>query len=260
MFDVLDNPRVQELLLQAEEAVGLLGGGDDAELREALTAIYGDLGKLVHGLARQRKPEILRVPDDPDDDPDLDDGPGMSTTFDPDAVETSLADFTDEDDYTAIPGPDELMRHAADLDDGEPVETMSLRELSRIMGEQGRFWERDLSELLSLLTPPEDLVDPDVMPEEASKVQWASGELAGRLADTPDAVQTAVLGMLAARARNVAAHLDVDIGPRMAIERLRRYREHQDLPWVAGLLPNARPEGRTWAEDAGSFWELLRPV
>lgn len=241
MFDILDNPRVQELLAQAEDAVTLMQ--DDADptaghdVADALTAIYGELGRAVHGLARQAKRTAAPTPK-------------LSAVAPHD-------DYTGEDDLTAIPGPEELLLREEAFLPSRPV-AIDLQSLAGVMGTSSR--SGDLYALLSLLTPPVDLIDPASMPEEASKVQWASGELSGRLADAAREVQIAVLAMLAARARNVAAHLDVDIGPRMALDRLKRYRDHEDLPWVQGLLPNARPEHDTWAEDAAAYWALLRPA
>jgi hypothetical protein len=208
LTDVLTHPRIEELLAQADEARTQLQDDDDPlaehDVAEALSAIYEELGRAVHGLALETR-HTRRSP------------PSAS-------------------------GP----------------EVITLGALRRVMGESSR--SGDLYALLSLLTPPADLLDPAAMPDEASKVQWASGELSGRLADAAREVQIAVLAMLAARARNVALHLEIDIGPRMAIDRLKRYRDHEDLPWVQGLVPNARPELDSWADDARAYWELLRPV
>lgn len=227
MFDVLHHARVQQLLQQADEARVLLEAGDDPAVREALTSVYADLGKEIHALARERT-----------------------------ALAAELAPFDDEDDHTAIPGPEILIDQLVEGAPEEgPVDILGLTHLGHLLG--GADLE-PLDALLQVIVPPRDLSDPETMPEEVAKVQWASGELEGRLEGLPDALQTAVVGLLASRTRNMAAHLDVDIGPRRTLERLRRFREHQDLPWVGGLLPDARPERATWAADARAYWELLR--
>lgn len=241
MPDVFDSPRVQELLQQAEDARVSLDPGP--VLDEALDGLYRAVGRELHIWVRRERPDLLLS------------GEGPTPLELSDLPE--LADYTGEDDLTEIPEPGSLLGPREESA-GPEIPQSSLASIQASMRALGGVGEHDLSELLALLRPPRDLIDPAVMPDEASKVQWASGELAGRLADTPEVLQVAVLGMLAARARNVAEHLDVDIGPRMAIDRLRRYRDQQDLPSVAGLLPNARPELATWAEDARAFWELLR--
>lgn len=239
--DALDHPRIRELLLQAEDVRASLGEGD-AILREALDDVHRELGRQFHLWAHAAQPELFVV-----------ESPAAEELADL----PELPDYTGEDDLTEIPDPEDLLAYRRELE-GPAGESLSLDTIAERMEALGSV-ENDLGELLDLLRPPRDLVDPRVMPDEASKVQWASGELAGRLADSPSCVQAAVLGMLAARARNVAEHLDVDIGPRMAIDRLRRYRDQQDLPSVAGLSPNARPERASWADDARAFWEMLRP-
>jgi len=70
-------------------------------------------------------------------------------------------------------------------------------------------------------------------------------------------VQQALLGMLAARARHLQEKLEVDVGPRLALDRLRRYRKQAGLPPVVGLLPDRGPEAGAWAEDAKRWWTVL---
>ncbi len=120
-------------------------------------------------------------------------------------------------------------------------------------------WVAHVIEFMELLGMPQDLLASAAMPEEASRVQWAAGQVESRLAACPVPVQSAVLAMLASRARNLAAHLDVDVGPRRALDRLKRYRDAHDLPIVAGLAPGPHPERDTWAEDARAWWALVGP-
>ena len=55
-MDLLDNARIKQLLEQAESAVRMLSRVDShgkRQVKHALTGIYEDLGRHVHGLARK---------------------------------------------------------------------------------------------------------------------------------------------------------------------------------------------------------------
>ncbi len=229
MHDVFDLPQVQTLLQQADEAQAMLEQQPSPTVREVLREIHRELGALVHGWAR-------RV--------ERGEAPGAF-----------LADFTGEVEHTAIPSPAESGRFEASATPGE-LHPVTLSELAEPRG--ALVVPLASSGVFDVLALPDDLGDPAVIPDEAAIVQWASAELDGRFAAVPRPVQAILLAMLAARARNVSAYLEVDIGPRMALERLRRHREREDLPWVAGLIPGARPEKSTWAEEARACWGLLR--
>ena len=62
---------------------------------------------------------------------------------------------------------------------------------------------------------------------------------------------------MAARARHLQEVLEVDVGPRVALDRLRSFSQASGLSWVAGLDPNGSPERNTWAEDAVTWWNKL---
>lgn len=237
-MDPLNDPRVADLL-EKIEAVRVLS--DPAEL----TDLYAELGTRVHALWQQAQqvdaPQTLEyIP--------------------------TWGDLPDEDDLTDIPDPSSfLSRPAAEAEPPGPVVRLDeLRQL-RATGNgplsvtrgSSLSWREPLDELLDLIAIPGDLADPSLMPSEASTVQWASGELQNRIARFPEPVRQALLGLLAVRARNLASNLDVDIGPKMALDRLKRIRSSHELPWVVALLPNARPETGSWVADARAFWELL---
>jgi hypothetical protein len=67
-----------------------------------------------------------------------------------------------------------------------------------------------------------------------------------------------VLGLLGARAHHLRNRLDSDVAPRVLLDKLQRYRIEHNLPNVAALLPQPRPEHATWEEDARRWWTLLR--
>jgi hypothetical protein len=118
-------------------------------------------------------------------------------------------------------------------------------------------WKHRLDDLLGLLILPTSFADADDLAVEASRVQWATNDLELRLLGFPAEIQVAVVAMLAARAQLLRSRLDLDVGPRMSLDRLQRYRIDQDLPAIAGLLPTPRPEQGTWEEDARQWWALL---
>lgn len=298
LTELLGNPRIAQLLRDADQASSLLArdpsGVSSADVREALASIHRDLGRELHTLVAERGPTQEPIPT-PEEPPSF--GPGDASTVLPTAPATlaplasSRDPLYDDDWYTdeaAGAGPlfadDDLsdehtdVPEADDEDTGRPVtaevgpvgEVVSLNalvadsedpdgELSALRAHERPAWARELADLLDLVALPDDLVDPGVLPDEASKVQWASGEVDHRLPRFPQRVQLALIGLLAARARNVQAHLDLDIGPRMAVDRLRRYRELNDLPWVVGITPGPGPETTSWADDAEAYWLLLRP-
>lgn len=240
-MQLFDDPRVQELLEQIEGVSNPLD-------RDELERLFRKLGKRVHAIWLG-DPQSFGAADLAWRVPAWDD----------------LPDLPEQDDHTEIPDPASFQRHLTPADEPVPGELTRLEDLQ---GQQGTGalatlrgsslpWREALDDLLDLIVLPPDLRDPAAMPTEASKVQWGSGELGGRISRFPEPVQQALLALLAARARNLATYLDVDIGPRMALDRLKRVRASQDLPWVVGLTPNAQPETDSWANDARAFWTLL---
>ncbi|MEQ1503204.1 MAG: hypothetical protein ABMB14_13285 [Myxococcota bacterium] len=124
-------------------------------------------------------------------------------------------------------------------------------------GREPPTWKHRLDELLRMLDLPGSFADADELAIEASRVQWATNDLAARLLGLPAEIQTGVVAMLAARAQHLRHRLDVDVGPRMSLDRLQRYRIDEDLPSVAALLPTPRPEHGAWEEDTRRWWALL---
>ena len=85
----------------------------------------------------------------------------------------------------------------------------------------------------------------------------ASSELVSRLVGLPAEVQVWFLGLLAARCQRLIEVLEVVVGPRLSLDRMRRYALSNDLPTVAGLDASPRPEYGSWAEDARQWWAVL---
>src|SRR5690606_2665470 len=117
-------------------------------------------------------------------------------------------------------------------------------------------WVDDLRDLLDLLDGGTAESESELA-VETTRVQWATIGLPDRLAPLPDVVRQAMVGLLAARARHLQERLREDVGPRLALERLRRYRSEAGLTPVVGLLPERSPELATWADDARHWWKVL---
>jgi len=121
----------------------------------------------------------------------------------------------------------------------------------------GTEWIERLADLLELVALPTDLTSPTELAAEASLVQWSTADLDATWAPFPPAIKAALLGLLAARARHLQDHLAVDVGPRIALERLSTYRERAGLVKVEGLYPERAPQSGTWQADAARWWETL---
>jgi hypothetical protein len=293
--EVLHHARLSRLLRDADEARALLqrSSRGASDVQQALDSIHRDLGRALHELVSpaashdfapplvgaasfgeeggtvfptQASANPLSSPVDPlyDDD--------WYTEEKQNADAPLFADGELTDDDTDVPEAEPFLTRKRQDAVVEPPhqEVLALErlmddavdpsgDLAALRSDDPPAWLAELNELLALVAPPRDLVDVELLPEEASKVQWAAGELDVRLPRLPERVQLAVLGLLAARCRNLQAHLDLDLGPRKALDRLRRYRQNNDLPWVRGLVASMGPESDSWADDALSYWLLLRP-
>lgn len=169
-----------------------------------------------------------------------------------------------------IPIPDDLHLppESDDTDAGEQYAVESVASLAARADEPatglGRFragtapFGASLRELLDLLRSPFDLDDPAELGVEASRVQWAASEFERRTRDFPTDVKVALLGLLAARAQYLRTRLDVDVGIRLSLDRLQRFRIEHSLPAVHGLLPTPVPEHHTWLEDAEAWWGVFQ--
>lgn len=280
--------RVRELLTESRKARALRGrlvasGQDPAAVDEALVGLYRDLGsafvnaveagELVVPAADTLDYEIEErdanwYTEDPPP-PGTEEEPNHPL-FDPGDLEFSTDTLSDFDDSTPVIPPE---REYADTDEPSDFVVASIAayrvarrddptspfaRLSAGTSDQGEpTWKHRLDELLPLLVLPTSFSDADELAIEASRVQWATNDLELRLLGLPAELQVAVVAMLGARAQHLRARLDLDVGPRMSLDRLQRYRIDQDLPAIAALLPTPRPELGTWEEDARQWWTLL---
>ncbi len=271
MADALKNPRIQELLRELVEAQELASRiGPSVDLDEAIDRLHRDLGKALAQFARVHAAHTLLPPDpgplatqdlytadDAEDDGDdwYDDPPSRGTLFDP----GDLDDTTDIPESDPRPLDDEEEYDDLDV---ETVASMQRRRadpdspMSHLTAEPPPTWLHHAQPFRDLLALPDE-EGPDSWAVEATRVQWASSELVTRLDGLPAEVQVCFLGLLAARCQRLIEVLEVDVGPRLSLDRMRRYALSNDLPTVAGLDASPRPEYGSWAEDARQWWAVL---
>ena len=279
MLDVLKNPRVRELLAALDEADRLAArSGAVAEVDEARDSLLRDLGRAVHTLAKTYGESMLPV-DDPelqtdahytDELPNQDDDTGWYTSevprqsgmlFEPGDIEDGTTDIP-ESPHEPRESGDATMEYDYEV---ENAARMQLRcddpanAMHQLSAEPIPTWRHAVDEFRELLQLPADPTDPDELAVEASKVQWATSELERRLAPLPAELQVCFIAMLASRAHHLREHLAVGVGPRLALDRLDRYRLANELPAVAGLLSTPRPEYGTWVNDMRQWFYLLTP-
>jgi hypothetical protein len=283
--------RVLELLAEARRALALktrlVGAGKDpAAVEEALDGLYRDLGRAMVTAAEIDGGLLfaaLRRPEPPDyelereeswysDEQELDPlGPRpVEPLFDPDELEDgpipeSLQSELDEStpvipierEFTDSETPkDFVVATIASL--GSRASADPTTPVAQLRQGAPTPWKAALAELVGLLELPASFADADELAVESTRLQWATNELEPRLADFPADLRAAVLGLLGARAHHLKLRLDSDVGPRVLLDRLQRYRIEHHLPAVAALLPIPRPEHATWEEDARRWWTLLR--
>jgi len=279
MPDVLKNPRVREILdslRQTDEVVAQIDQPDD--LLATRDRLFAELGEAVYTFARTYGDGMVPV----------DDGTGLSMTYTEEVPEEEeelgwypadvptdagalFAPGDIEDGTTDIPESSGLVTAAPDgfdFDEDYEIENVARMRfrcddpdnpMGQLQADPAPTWLHHVEELVSLLDQPPEADDADGLAVEASRVQWAAGELEPRLAVMPAEIQICFLGLLAARAQLLREHLDVGVGPRLALDRLDRYRLNNDLPSVAGLQASPRPEYGTWANDAKQWYSLLAP-
>jgi hypothetical protein len=278
------SPRVFSLLAEARRAVALRGrlhaaGKETSAVDEALETLYRDLGRaVVHAAETQDGlafPTLRRIDssdwelEEEDDDWYSDDEtqPGPR----PAIVDPIFAPH-ELDDITDVPESDGAVFPVDDLTESErrtvDFEVTSLALASRVAAEpssalyalargQVDAWVSRVRQLVTLLALPPRPDDPDELRVELSRLQWATTDLTDQLGGLPSEVQVAFIGLLGARARHLKARVDSDVAPRLVIDRLQRYRIGASLPSVAALLPTARPELGSWADDVRGWWGLL---
>jgi len=200
-----------------------------------------DEGDKDDGESAQPEPLFFSQDDRLDEMTDIPESDPISEEIEIDAV-------TDHEDYE-VTGIAQMTR--AQTEPNHPLHRLA-------DSSSDPTWAYKLGELLHLLQLPTTQTA-DEMTVEASHIQWAASELPSRLDGLPQSVQVCIIGLLAARAQHLRSRLAVDVGPRLALDRLRRYRIDHELPTVVGLLATPAPECGSWSEDIKGWWTLLNP-
>lgn len=276
--------RIDELVAEARKAQELRErlageGRDPSEVDEVLEGLYRDIGRaMVAAPGAVPDPGSIsqegftdELPDDEDDDGWYTDEGEVPVTGGPLFEPGELSDDTEVPEASH-----HLLGRPGVRDDESDAGAVYVVETTDSMAERTRddlscglaqlahgvhaAWKPELHELLDLLALPSSFDDPQELSVEASRVQWASSEVAYRLADFPDDLRVCLIGLLAARAQLLRTRLDVDVGLRMSLDHLQRYRIDHELPLVRALLPNPAPELGSWQADVRAWWALLHPV
>lgn len=252
MPDVLARPDLQRLLHEADTVRRLLVDvGDDADVRMALDGIHLELGRLLHEIvsptpapAVEEEP-VQDLPRRPDDE--------ESTAGRTPPARDAILNFDDTDPGVST---DPGVAPAGVAPDPAPATPPAKPHLVPI-ADGAAPWVAALRLHLDLVALPASLDDPAELAAEVTRVQWCTVDVAARWEPFPESIRVALLGLLASRARHLRDVLDVDTGPRLALDRLRAYRKASGLPPVVGLLPDRGPELATWSQDARRWWDAL---
>ncbi len=268
MPKLLDDPKIRQLLDQADAAAGVPRDSG------ALAAIHLELGRTIHDwMSRSRSAAGLAAGAAVSSALDLT-GPRDAAvgrdTLDgiTDDLEPKLADVDDEGWFTdeIEVMPDRPLFEASELDDHTEFPTDAPDGDAATL-DQVHGWGRDARTALGRGAPLGDLREilaladhpgsSDGLAVEASRLQWATSDLEGRLGALPRDVQIALVGLLAARAQHLQERLGAGVGPSLALDRLRRWQTARGLPTVGGLEASALPERGGWIEDAAAWWDVL---
>jgi hypothetical protein len=261
-----ESPQVQALLDEVREALVRRGqrvaaGLDPKELDVTLEALYRALGQAMAASVEPERSLGMRVPPSrsPSGSPS---GPpsalGPQDEWSLSEVDARLEQLEElgylVDDSTPVVPP---QREYTDTATPDPPE-FAVATLAAFEGHGRVPSSQELGALLELLEPPASFSDADDLAVEASRIQWATLQLPDRLAAQPTELQTGMVAMLAARAQHLRLRLDDDLGPRLTLAKLQRFRLERGLPVVAGLMPTPRPESGSWEQDARRWWAYLR--
>lgn len=283
MSDPLDSPRIRELLEAADKALAMRetvsSPSAEEDLHRALETIWVDLGRAVYGLVRNHSGP---APDDPLQAGDTTDTETLEATPQPrregwytNEIDASSfrgnvfdpGDLEPEDDQTDVPESEPQARSGSDTGtDVTPIAETFDGVRYRLQGADGALeelrmgaptWRGHFDELLTLLGPPIAGDTPAAIAEESSRLQWAASALEERLSGIPDDLQAAIVGMLSSRAQHLRSASSQDVGPRLALDAMQRYRISEGLPMLAPLTALPAPELGSWLSDAERWWALL---
>lgn len=147
---------------------------------------------------------------------------------------------------------------SAPVEVAELVE-LEVEEVSALIRDGSSPWANELLAVLETLGPPATSYDDDELCErEKRRVVNATTNMEMRWVVLPDEVQHALLCAVASRARAVQSRLAVDVELRLALGRMRRFREARGLEEVPALHAEPVPERASWFADASFWWRRLK--
>ncbi len=255
-MSLVDSQRVRELVSAAEGARQLAEslqgrGKDPVDVLETLEDLHKELGELLHAWV------VARMGPLPTEAPPAqqEDGMVIEALEAPEDFDTGIFD---EGGYEE----DLPFEDTEDTDEVDPSFIHALassRKAPRRQAPPDEYpaWLLSLDQLRVSLIMPSDPESPVDLASEAARVQLATIDLDRRWSDYPQPLQLALLGLLSCRARHLADRLQVDVGPRLALNRMKRYRKVAGLPPVVGLISSQQPESGSWTRDALHWWDVL---
>ncbi len=252
--------------LTADSRIAAVDVRDLPEI-EALPMISGAFEALRSGGADRPTP-APSVPTPPDPHP-LDDlsaptdtNPiAVSSDFDdvleePTDVEAMGGEEADDIDLAGVGTLSVRTRRLGASPAPEPAarETRSRAAVAPAEGD----WLGNLSTVLQVLGEPSNVpLDAGGREQFVHSIVAATSNFEVRWSVFPDAVQQALLGLVAARGRRAEAALGADPDVKLAMGRMRRYTDQRSLTLVPALRPGTA-DGRDWFADERRYWNVLR--
>lgn len=132
---------------------------------------------------------------------------------------------------------------------------------SALAVEPEAVWLSHLRSLMSQLGRPGiALDDPGACEMEKRRLVRATTNMETRWTAFPPEIKHQLLGFVASRAQAVRTRMAVDVELRLALGRMRRFREAFNLDLLASLSDDPMPEHGSWDRDAEWWWKRLDAV
>lgn len=150
----------------------------------------------------------------------------------------------------ALPAPE-------DEDDDTEAESF---DLERDLGQPSpgeADWVHALRELLRALGGPHRAREASAQVAQADRILHSTTGMEVHWGAYPTAVQRALLGLLGSMARDLQSTIEDDVGIRLALGRLERFRAARELPTLPSLDRDGKPEYKSWSYDAQASWSSL---
>ena len=129
---------------------------------------------------------------------------------------------------------------------------------SALAVEPEAVWLSHLRSLMSQLGRPGiALDDPGACEMEKRRLVRATTNMETRWTAFPPEIKHQLLGFVASRAQAVRTRMAVDVELRLALGRMRRFREAFNLELLASLSDDPMPEQGSWDADAEWWWKRL---